>query len=108
MNKNHKNHKLLWNELGVTGGDDKLDVIVELGLPAASFDCYACESVSFYGMDWGECKKCPLQWVEEKNRFCICENNQESPYLKWLHAKTTRTRKKYAKIIANMKWRTKK
>jgi hypothetical protein len=92
-------------ELHRTGGDDKLVAIFALDLPRASFNCYACESVDFIGVDYGECKKCPLRWTKAEAKFCLCETDAGSPYYRWLKAQTPRTRKKYAKIIANMKWR---
>jgi hypothetical protein len=108
MNENHKNHKLEWMELHRTGGDDKVVAIEALGLPDVCWNCYACENANFRGQDIGACEKCPLRWTNAKARFCLCELDQNSPYARWLKAKTPRTRKKYAKIIANMKWRTKK
>jgi hypothetical protein len=99
MNEHHKNHKLMWNELARTGGGSKHKVITILGLPNALASCYACESMK-------TCAECPIEWVEGVVGKCAI--NEKSPYLKWFHAKTLRTRKKYAKIIANMKWRTKK
>jgi hypothetical protein len=108
MNENHKNHKLTWLELHRTGGDDKETAIIHLGLPVAAFCCYACESVQFFGVNYGECRRCPVQWGDTENCYSCCEKDIKSPFRKWLKAKTPRTRKKYALIIANMEWRTKK
>jgi hypothetical protein len=89
----------MWNELARTGECSKQNVIKRLGLPNALASCYACESMK-------TCDKCPIEWVE--GVVGKCATHQNSPYYKWELADTTRTRKKYAKIIANMKWRTKK
>jgi hypothetical protein len=96
MNENHKNHKLLWNELARTGGKFKSDVIERLGLPDASGFCYACEECDT------DCDKCPIDW---NGGDCA---NCSSPFELWDCERDIEARKKYAKIIANMKWRTKK
>jgi hypothetical protein len=103
MNENHKNHKLLWNELARTGEDGKGEIIERLGLPCSCHDCYACDSSDKSGRSCPE--GCPILWSNGKYTAC---DAWDSPFKKWSEAKTSRTRKKYALIIANMKWRTKK
>jgi hypothetical protein len=100
MNENHKNHKLMWNELARTGVQDKRIVMERLRL---AISCYAC--VSDIESAQSACCGCPINWTDEKGGIC---EDKGSPYEKWLNAKTVRTRKKYALIIANMKWGTKK
>jgi hypothetical protein len=105
VNENHKNHKLMWNELARTGGNDKYNVTQRLGLPDVELDCYACESTK-NKTGWKiYCGKCPICWTKKEKHQCLCK---DSPFKRWDSARTPRTRKKYAKIIANMKWRTKK
>jgi hypothetical protein len=103
MNEYHKNHKLLWNEAHRTGEAGKSRIINRLELPYALSECYACQSVKVGKAS--RCSRCPIFWVGEIRGGCT---SPKSPYYKWENAKTPRTRKKYAKIIANMKWRTKK
>jgi hypothetical protein len=107
MNEYHKNHKLMWNELARTGGESKLDVFQKLSLPNAECRCFACREDRAI-RDTETCMSCPISWVKGFKGYCICDSDEKSPYYKWEHAKTPRTRKKYAKIIANMNWRTKK
>jgi hypothetical protein len=51
------------------------------------------------------CRKCPLKnlWAPqpvEATFRAICEEYYKSPWVKWSEAKTQKTRKKYAGIIA--------
>jgi hypothetical protein len=106
MNENHKNHKLMWNELARTGGPSKHFALEVKSLPHALHNCYACESTRECFEK--NCNICPIEWVEGKKHLAVCQTSPLSPFFKWEHAENTRTRKKYALIIANMKWRTKK
>jgi hypothetical protein len=102
-----KNHKLLWNELSRSGNSTKRIAIKELGLPGANNDCYACEGAGLALEGRENCKKCPISWVDGVKADYSCTYTG-SPYNSWTGAKTARTRKKYAKIIASKRWTIKK
>jgi hypothetical protein len=90
----------MWNELGETGSADKDTAIIKLNLPDAYGACYACESDIEKSGGKGGCLKCPVIWGNNPNSC----GKGDNPYTKWEYAETPRTRKKYAKIIANLKW----
>jgi hypothetical protein len=102
MNENHEKYKLMWMELHRTGMRSKQIARDNIGLPYSMHNCDACESTQKYGEK--NCRICPIKWVEGKIHTAICQTHKLSPFYKWEHAKTPRTRKKYAKIIANMEW----
>jgi hypothetical protein len=97
----------MWNEFTITGGEKKEVVVDKLNLPEARFYCYACESTITSGGK-EDCSICPINWGDGNKGYHSCTENEQSPYNVWVNTTCTATRKKYAKIIANMKWRTKK
>jgi hypothetical protein len=97
----------MWNELARTGEGKKEVVIDRLRLPEARFCCHACESTIIHGGQ-EDCSMCPIRWGDDGNYYHSCTDSEKSPYAKWVETYSVETRKKYAKIIANMKWRTKK
>lgn len=64
-------------------------------------ECHA-ENFCFCCRDCGiDCDDCPVDWGGED----CCDGR--TLYMKWSEAKTPRTRKKYAALIAELPWRGK-
>ena len=100
MNENEKNHRLLWNELARTGGDDKEVAFRKLGLEIVDGHCFACKNAS-------SCEFCPINWSNDYTT-CFCEHcvsNELSPFAWWDIEENKETRKLYAHHIANMEWK---
>jgi len=66
--------------------------------------CPCCEYSGEDGYGKVNCKKCPLLFLWSPHKEMIdyaCQDNNNSPYKKWEQVGTSRTRKKYAKIISD-------
>ena len=98
-----KLHYKLWDWLyhhPSKGKDDWLEWEFNGGeVPAVDSNCFACEIIL---QREALCKNCPINW----NPFNSCIEN-ESSYTKWDKAKSLKTRKKYAKLVRDVKWRRK-
>lgn len=84
-----KLHREHWRWCKRTGKDKK-DWPEWENYPNILYNCFLCE----YTQE--NCDKCPLEWNTES---CL---DVGSYYRRWLEAKTPRTRKKYAKLIAEL------
>ena len=90
-------HKKNWPRLRSNGGD----------VPdwADNFYCPCCRYAGFTRMSWNRsCDSCPIPreaWTQQS--FCdwdaYCENS-DSPYKRWVEAKTKKERSKYAFAVA--------
>lgn len=77
----------MWKRLEETGGDDKAEVLKELGYENLLDDCPLCEACKSY------CDKCLYY---EKFGHC-CEG--DSYFNLWRDARTTKNRRKYASLF---------
>lgn len=103
-----KETQRIWRELARTGGEYKEEVIYDLNLTEALGYCNLCPcceyTAQFSDGHWEECKFCPV-WDEEKS--CVLGDGEENPevmgqYAWWISSNTKRSRKTYAKQIADM------
>lgn len=97
----HRAHIKLWTWLAKYPGFDKCDwpEWEKNGgtIEATVLFCFACEITD-------DCNQCPLQWP----RRLTCEPSADSLYNKWVHAEDMKKRSRYARQIANLKWKGRK
>jgi len=100
-------HRRMWEWLAKTGVDKKTNW-VEFHIPNpkngrkiifVSNGCFACKVALR-----NNCRLCPINWDGNGGGCCSIR----SPYQKWEHAQTAKTRKKYAAIIRDMPWEKKR
>ena len=106
---NEECHRIMWGELHITGDKYKTStkhLFSEYEWDRAQYGttCFAC--AEFARGNYRNCKYCPINWGVVRGKFevdppCTCPG---SPYHEWLHAKSVEERKKWAGVIAEMKW----
>jgi hypothetical protein len=106
----HDGHIKLWDDLAKSGNKSKSSSSIWKDLTYKHLCtesvirslCFCCQ---FRTID--DCKKCPIKWSKEDiiEDYNSCFYSKDSPYFKWFIARTIKTRKKYAAIIRDMKWK---
>ena len=101
---NEKCHKIMWDNLHLTGDDNKsstkhLFTIEEWDRIKENNLCFACVESKVNGKV--NCRSCPTKL---NNFIGGREIYFNSPYYEWHKAKSIIGRKKWAGVIAEMKW----
>ena len=100
----------MWRTLSKTGNSSKLSALGTLGETRGDWDefvytaaeCFACEYHKEHLNQTCLNCICTKIWnVGNKKTWIADCAGSTSPYYRWNQARTTRTRKKYAKIIAD-------
>ena len=108
---NEECFRIMWDNLHLTGSKYKTStkhLFSEAELDRAKREnmCFAC--AEFVRRNYYNCKNCPINWGVYSMEITPIGVPQctypESPYHKWLHAKSVEERKKWAGVIANLKW----
>ena len=92
-------HHLLWNYLAHEGVEDKSD---SLFWEEHKWDRSWVESDCFFCEYFEDCPECLFNTEGSDYDIFFCVNNEDSPYLKWIDAKTEKERKKWAKRVRDL------